>query len=95
MSILIQLGTGVTMPLVDPDTGRILSFNLNEENVWTLLFGLTEARRREMEERVRQQLRSPSGQPRTMSARGKAERLRRQQGSAASTAKPDVAETEE
>ena len=95
MSILIQLGTGVTMPLVDPDTGRILSFNLNEENVWTLLFGLTEARRREMEDRVRQQLQSPSGQPRTMSARGKAERLRRQQGSAASTAKPDVAETEE
>jgi len=95
MSVLMQLGNGVTLPLVDLDTGRIMSFDLSDERLWALLFGLTEERRREMEERVRQQLRSPSGQPRTMSARGKAERLRRQQGSAASTAAPDVAETEE
>lgn len=95
MSVLMQLGNGVTLPLVDLDTGRIMSFDLSDERLWVLLFELTEERRREMEERVRQQLRSPSGQPRTMSARGKAERLRRQQGSAASTAAPDVAETEE
>jgi len=72
-----------------------MSFDLSDERLWVLLFELTEERRREMEERVRQQLRSPSGQPRTMSARGRAERLRRQQGSAASTAAPDVAETKE
>jgi hypothetical protein len=92
MSVLMQLGNGVTLPLVDLDTGRIMSFDLSDERLWVLLFELTEERRREMEERVRQQLRSPSGQPRTMSARGRAERLRRQQGSAAA---PDVAETEE
>jgi hypothetical protein len=95
MSVLIQLGNGVTLPLTDLDTGRIMSFDLSDERLWVLLFELTEERRREMEERVRQQLRSPSGQPRTMSSRGRAERLRRQQGSAASTAAPDVAETEE
>ena len=95
MSILMQLRSGVTMPLVDPDTGRIMSFDLSDERIWTLLFGLTDERRREMENNIRQQLRSSSGQPRTMSARGAAERQRRRQGSAAATAEPGAVEEAE
>ena len=58
MSIFIHLGTGAAMPLVDPDTGRIMSFDLLNENLWTQFFELTEERRRNLENKVRQSMQS-------------------------------------